>query len=75
MAHRGAISNVLYSNISYTSNGLQWVRSRMVGNSTAHAVAGVRIEGFSINGTQVRSLEDLGIILSNQSFLRNVSFG
>jgi hypothetical protein len=75
MNHRGAISNVLYSNISYRSNGLQWVRSRMAGNSSAHAVAGVRIEGFSINGTRVRSLADLGIIPSNQSFVRNVSFG
>jgi hypothetical protein len=73
MNRRGAVRNVLYSNISYVSNGLQWVRSRVVGNSTAHAVVGVRFEDFTINGTKVSSLADLGTV--DNSFLRNVSFG
>ena len=72
MDRRGSIANVAYFNISYISNGLQWVRSRIVGNSTSHAVVGVRFENFSINGTRVRSLADLGTL--DNAYVRNVSF-
>jgi hypothetical protein len=43
-----------------------------VGNSTVHAVDGVRVVDFAINGTAVRSLQDLGTL--NNSFVRGVSF-
>jgi hypothetical protein len=56
----------------YRSNGLTWLQSRMFGNSTSHAISGVRIEDFTVNGTLAHALEDLGIV-SNQ-FVRNVSF-
>ena len=72
MDRRGSISNVGYFNISYVSNGLQWVRSRIVGNSTAHAVVGVRFENVSINGTRVRTLADLGTL--DNAYVRDVSF-
>jgi hypothetical protein len=72
MDRRGSISNVLYSNVSYTSNGLQWVRSRIVGNSTVHAVDGVQFKDFRINGSLVHSLEDLNTL--DNAFVTNVSF-
>eukprot|EP01043_Picozoa_sp_COSAG02_P034018 COSAG02_NODE_2355_length_9073_cov_3.811901_6_plen_144_part_00 len=72
MLHRGHITNVLYSNITYRSNGLQWVRSRMYGNDTSHAVVGVNIEDFTIDGKLVRSLGDLGVVAN--AFVRNVTF-
>ena len=72
MARRGSISDVVYSNVTYRPNGLQWVASRMVGNSTAHAVDGVHFDGFLLNGTAVASLAQVGT-LSN-AFVRGVTF-
>ena len=64
MSRRGSISDVLYDNVTYRSNGIGWVSSRMVGNSSAHAVDGVHINGFTINGTAVTSLAQLGTLQS-----------
>jgi hypothetical protein len=44
----------------------------MVGNSSRHAIDGVRFEGFTIDGAPAMSLADLHIV--NNTFLRNVSF-
>jgi hypothetical protein len=72
MSNRGSISNVVYSNVTYRGNGLTWINSRMVGNSTTHAVSDVRIDAFTINETVVKSLEDLNTL--NNSFVYNVTF-
>jgi hypothetical protein len=72
MGRRGSIHNVVYSNVTYRSNGLQWVLSRMVGNSTAHVIDGVHFKGFTINGTAVMALEDMHTI--NNSFVEHVTF-
>jgi polygalacturonase len=72
MARRGSISNVTYSNTTYRSNGLQWVLSRIVGNSTEHSVDEVRFDDFTLDGTAVMALEDMHTL--NNSFVEHVSF-
>eukprot|EP00040_Diaphanoeca_grandis_P016011 m.82379 g.82379 ORF g.82379 m.82379 type:complete len:496 (-) comp25512_c0_seq1:161-1648(-) len=72
MLNRGTISDVVYSNITYRSNGLQWIMSRMMGNSTTHGVSRIHFDDFTINGSEIRSLADLNTL--NNSFVSNVTF-
>ena len=49
-----------------------WINSRMVGNSSQHAINNVVIEDFTINGTAVQSLADLNTLPT--TYVYNVTF-
>eukprot|EP00729_Bicosta_minor_P003313 gene3313-32908_t len=72
MLNRGSISNIVYSNVTYRSNGLTWINSRMVGNSTRHGIRNVVVDAFVINGSLVKSMQDLNTITN--PFVQNITF-
>ena len=69
---RGAIYNLMYSNVTYHPNGVRWLKSRLLGNSSSHPVAGLSLDNVLVGINHVRNLRDINA--SVNAFVRNVSF-
>ena len=53
---RGTISGLNYTNVTYNSNGVRWLKSRLLGNSSSHPVEGLAFDTVSIGGIPVEKL-------------------
>lgn len=69
---RGSIANVKYQNIYYHTNGLSYLRSRLVGNSSVFGVQDITFDKVLIDGSLARSLSDINA--STNSFVSGVTF-
>eukprot|EP00039_Didymoeca_costata_P033616 m.43262 g.43262 ORF g.43262 m.43262 type:complete len:506 (+) comp9960_c0_seq1:157-1674(+) len=72
VSQRGYITNVTYMNVSYIPNRVTFLQSRMVGNSSVHAIRDVDFQDFTIAGKKISSLSDLNV--TNNSFVYNITF-
>lgn len=72
MTRRGFIYDIVFSNLTYLPHRIAYLFSRLLGNSSAHAVHDVRFEGVSIAGKVARGLDDLNATAN--AFVANVTF-
>ena len=70
-ALRGEISQITMENIQVETNGMRFIYSQLAGNSSAHAVRGVRVQNLTIDGTVAKSLADLNA--TTNQFVSGVS--
>lgn len=68
---RGSVDNVRFSNITYNPNKIEYLFSRLLGNSSQHKIGNVVFNDFKIGSNYVTSLSDLN---ATYAFLGPVHF-
>ena len=69
---RGSIAGVHYRRVQHHTNGVAWLYSRLLGNSSAHNVTGVVLEDVTVDGKRALSLHDINATAN--AYVHNISF-